>query len=237
MGVRSIAGTRSWPSLPGLSPSREVPDDHCPIHCPRYHPRGGCPGTAGRRSRRQSEPAGQDGRDRSVLRQVPGCCVHSGCIRRKHDAAKATKKRSDEGRCHYRPVVTLTHSAWLVNRSLPVWTPACRCAMSKRPPHMLTRGPRFGTTGPAEAWTDTPPTSSPPTSRALPGNPHGLASAPPGGCGRQADSPVAARYGGREAIRDRDLARQYQDGGQEADHRLPAVWPPRPRWRSGSGHR
>ena len=27
----------------------------------------------------------------------------------------------------------------------------------------------------------------------LPGNPHGLASAPPGGCGRQADSPVAAR--------------------------------------------
>ena len=82
--------------------------------------RGGCPGTAGRPTRRQSEPAGQDGRDRAVLRQVPGCCVHSGCVRRKHDAAKATKKRSDEGRCHYRPVVKLTHSAWLVNRSLPV---------------------------------------------------------------------------------------------------------------------
>ena len=82
--------------------------------------RGCCPGTAGRRSRRQSEPAGQDSRDRTVLRQMPGCCVHSGCMRCKHDAAKATKKRSDEGRCHYRPVVTLTHSAGLVNRSLPV---------------------------------------------------------------------------------------------------------------------
>ena len=54
------------------------------------------------------------------MQQVPGCCVHSRCIGRKHDAAKATKKRSDEGRCHYRPVVTLTHSAGLVNRSLPV---------------------------------------------------------------------------------------------------------------------
>jgi hypothetical protein len=53
--------------------------------------RGRCPGTAGRRTRRQSEPAGQDGRDRAVLRQVPGCCVHSGCIRRKHDAAKQRK--------------------------------------------------------------------------------------------------------------------------------------------------
>jgi integrase/recombinase XerD len=63
----------------------------------------------------------------------------------------------------------------------------------------------IGTTGPAEAWTDTPPTSSPPTSRALPGNPHGLASAPPGGCGRQADSPWPPDYGGREAITDRDL--------------------------------
>ena len=82
--------------------------------------RGDCMGTAGQRSRRQGEPAGQDSRDRTVLRQMPGCCVHSGCIRRKHDAEKATKKRSDEGRCHYRPVVTLTHSAGLVNRSLPV---------------------------------------------------------------------------------------------------------------------
>ena len=103
--------------------------------------RGCCPGTAGRRSRRQSEPAGQDSRDRTVLRQMPGYCVHSGCIRRKHDAAKATKKRSDEGRCHYRPVVTLTHSAWLVNRSLPVWTPECRCATCRKLPRMRTRGP------------------------------------------------------------------------------------------------
>ena len=104
--------------------------------------RGGCPGTAGRPTRRQSEPAGQDGRDRAVLRQVPGCWVHSGCIRRKHDAGKATKKRSDERRCHYRPVVKRTHSAWLVNlnRSLPVnpqaWAgrPLLSCS-AMNPPH------------------------------------------------------------------------------------------------------
>ena len=78
------------------------------------------PETVGRRVPPRSEPAGQDGRDRTVLRQVPGCCSHSGCIRCKHDAAKGTKNRSDEGRCLYRPVTRLTHSAWLVNRSLPV---------------------------------------------------------------------------------------------------------------------
>jgi site-specific recombinase XerC len=37
-----------------------------------------------------------------------------GCCGRRNE------KRSDEGRCHHRPVVTLTHSAWLVIRSLPV---------------------------------------------------------------------------------------------------------------------
>jgi hypothetical protein len=82
--------------------------------------RDGSPSAAGRRSRRQSETAGQDGCDRTVLRQIQACCIHSGCIRRKHDAETSTKKRSDEGRCHYRPVVTLTHSAELVIRSLPV---------------------------------------------------------------------------------------------------------------------
>ena len=49
------------------------------------------PGATRRPSRRQGEPAGQDGRDRTVWRQMPRCCVHSGCIRRKHDAARATK--------------------------------------------------------------------------------------------------------------------------------------------------
>ena len=39
----------------------------------------------------------------------------------------------------------------------------------------------------AAAWTGTPPTSSPPTSRAPPGNPRGQGSLPPGGCGRQAE--------------------------------------------------
>ena len=80
------------------------------------------PSAAGQRSRRPGEPAGQGSRDRTLLSQMPGCCIHSRCIKVQHDAARATKKRSDEGRCHHRPVVALTYSAWLVNRSLPVWT-------------------------------------------------------------------------------------------------------------------
>jgi Phage integrase family len=91
---------------------------------------------AERRSRRQSEPAGQDGHDRTVLRQMPGCCIASGCIRcnQKHDAAKETENRSDKGRCYYRPVVTLSHSAWLVNRSYQlVWTLAPACETCKTP--------------------------------------------------------------------------------------------------------
>ena len=43
--------------------------------------RDGDPGTAGPQSRQQSEPAGQDGRDRTALRRMPGCCIHSRCIR------------------------------------------------------------------------------------------------------------------------------------------------------------
>ena len=118
------------------------------------------PAGAGRRSRRQSEPAGQDGRDRTALRQMPGCCIHSGCIRVQHDAARATKKRSDEGRCHYRPAVTLTHSAWFVNRSLPVSTPGCRSGTSRKPPRTPIHGPPCATTALAAVSTGTPPTSS-----------------------------------------------------------------------------
>ena len=47
--------------------------------------------------------------------------------------------------------------------------PGCRCATCKKPPLMPIRAPRWGTTGPAAAWTGTPPTSSRLTSRALPG--------------------------------------------------------------------
>ena len=54
--------------------------------------------------------------------------------------------------------------------SPPPWTPACRCATCKRPPPTRTRAPRSGTTGPAAAWTGTPPISSRPTSLAPPGN-------------------------------------------------------------------
>jgi integrase/recombinase XerD len=45
-----------------------------------------------------------------------------------------------------------------------------RCATSRRQHPMPTREPRCGTTGLAAAWTGTPPTSSPLTSQALPGN-------------------------------------------------------------------
>ena len=53
--------------------------------------------------------------------------------------------------------------------SPPRWMPGSRCATCKRPPHTLTRERRCGTTAPAAAWTGTRPTSSPPTSQALPG--------------------------------------------------------------------
>ena len=49
------------------------------------------PGVVGWRSRPPNEPAGQDGRDRTMLRQIPGCCIHSRCIRVQHVAARATK--------------------------------------------------------------------------------------------------------------------------------------------------
>jgi integrase/recombinase XerD len=50
---------------------------------------------------------------------------------------------------------------------------ACRSAiagMCKTRRRTRTRAPRSGMTGPAAAWTGTPPTSSPPTSRVPPGN-------------------------------------------------------------------
>ena len=53
--------------------------------------RDGGPSTAGRRSRWQNEAAGQEGRNRIVLRQLPACCIHSGCIGRKDDAAEERK--------------------------------------------------------------------------------------------------------------------------------------------------
>jgi integrase/recombinase XerD len=56
----------------------------------------------------------------------------------------------------------------------------CRCAMCKKLPLIPIRTPRCGTTGPVAAWTGTPLTSSPPTSRAPPGKPHRPASLPGG---------------------------------------------------------
>lgn len=87
------------------------------------------PGLAGQRPRRQSEPAGQTGRDRTVLLPSPGCGIQSGCIGYLDDAAEATKRIADQDRCRQRPSVKLTYSTGLVNRSLPVsllGTCACR---------------------------------------------------------------------------------------------------------------
>ena len=58
--------------------------------------------------------------------------------------------------------------------ALPRSMPGSRCATCMRPPHMLTREPRCGTTGPAAASTGTPPILSPRMSRAPPGNGHQL---------------------------------------------------------------
>jgi len=66
---------------------------------------------------------------------------------------------------------TVTPTRCGTRSSPPRSTREFRCVTSKKPPRMLTRGPRSGTTGPAAAWTGTPPTSSPRISRAPPGNP------------------------------------------------------------------
>jgi hypothetical protein len=71
--------------------------------------------------------------------------------------------------------------------SPPRSMPGSRCAMSKRPPHMLIREPLCGTTEPGAAWTGTPHTSSPRISRVPPGDPRRLAAVPPGGRSRPAD--------------------------------------------------
>ena len=73
----------------------------------------------------------------------------------------------------------------------------CRRPAARRPRGGLTCGPAHydavRQSGPAAAWTGTPPTLSPPTSRERPGNPHRVAAAPPGGQSRQADRPVVTR--------------------------------------------
>jgi len=77
--------------------------------------------------------------------------------------------------------------------SLPVSTPGCRSAMSRRQPPMRTRGRRCGMTVAAAAWAGTRPTSSPPTSQALHGKGVPAGNAPPdGGSQRQAELPAAA---------------------------------------------
>ncbi len=54
--------------------------------------------------------------------------------------------------------------------SPPRSTLGSRCATYKKPRRMLIREPRCGMTGPAAAWTGMRPKSSPPRSRAPPGN-------------------------------------------------------------------
>jgi integrase/recombinase XerD len=73
----------------------------------------------------------------------------------------------------------------------PRSTRECRCATSRKPRRMLIRGPRWGMTGPAAAWTGTRPTWWPPTSQAPPGKPRRPTTAPPGGHHRQVDDPTA----------------------------------------------
>jgi len=68
--------------------------------------------------------------------------------------------------------VTPQHSG--TPSSLPRWMPGFRFGTCKRPPPTPTRAPRCGTTGPVAAWTGTLLISSPPTSRAPPGNRHRL---------------------------------------------------------------
>jgi hypothetical protein len=178
-----------------------------------------------RRTRRPSEPAAQAGRDRTVLRQMPGCCIHSRCIRVQHDAARATKKRSDEGRCHQRPVVTLTYSAWLVNRSLPVSMLAWICETSRSLPATPIHGPRRVTTGHARTLTATRTTSWPPTWPPAP-DPSARRDAGRGlqlnDCREVRNSSLAVR----RAYRDQPNTRAHRRLGQPVQRRMAAI--PRP---------
>ena len=81
----------------------------------------------------------------------------------------------------------------------------CRFVTSRKQPPMPTRGPSCGTTGPAAAWTGTPPASSPPMSRAVPGNRAGRREAPPGG-NRRAELCAAADRNHCAAVTRRDLS-------------------------------
>ena len=105
----------------------------------------------------------------------------AGCIRCHDDASDVValddrmmhltqRSKHQRGEEQHPPARRLTHSAWLEHCSLPVLTPGSRCATSRRQHPMPTREPRCGTTGPAAAWTGTPPTSSPLTSQAPHGN-------------------------------------------------------------------
>ncbi len=113
---------------------------------------------------RDRETAGQDRtRTPTCVRRVN---VASDLVASRDDLMRPPQRqrRSDEGRCRQRSVVTLTHSARWQQCSLPVWTPAYRCGMCRKPPPTPIHAPRCAMTGPAPPWTATPLTSSPPTS-------------------------------------------------------------------------
>ena len=81
---------------------------------------------------------------------------------------------------------------------------ASRCPTCRRPHPTPIRAPPCATIAPASPWTGTPLTSSPPTSRAPPGNRNRLATARPGG-----QLPGGAALGHRSdhlTVTDRDPA-------------------------------
>jgi len=94
----------------------------------------------------------------------------------RHGAGRIVRKTAR------RAGIAKTVTPHTLRSSPPRLTLGSRCATSKKPPLMQIREPPCGMTGPAAAWTGMQPTSSPPTSRAPPGNGTPTGAASPG-CG------------------------------------------------------
>jgi integrase/recombinase XerD len=103
----------------------------------------------------------------------------------RHGAGRIVRKTAR--RAGIAKIVT-PHTLRHAFRSLPVWTPGCRCGMCRRRLPTRIRARRCGMTGPAAAWTGTRPLSSLPTSLVPPGK-TGRLKTPPGGQSRRAELP------------------------------------------------
>jgi len=169
--VSSWAGPKwYWPA--GTSRQRKAHErhSHVPVVCGRRpRPRRGFL-VARRTGRRDLGGAPRTARaiDDRTGGPIPG---------RGRPAAGPTRRRADSPHdCPPRWDRHSRHAAYAAARihHCRAGTQGCRCGTCRKPPRPPIRGRRCGTTGPAAAWTGTPPTSSPLTSPGPPGKAYHL---------------------------------------------------------------